>query len=103
MVDLWQNVLKLGKCVFCGDINMDRFAPNNPIQREELAALIPILEDFQEDNGVTLLNSEPTRYRNGHRPTLIDLMLTNAPQNFDNVENKPNITSEHELVKAIFH
>ena len=47
---------------------------------------------------MTLLNSKPTRYRQGQNPTLIDLVLSNSPKRIHDVENVINHTSEHQGV-----
>ena len=47
---------------------------------------------------MVLLKLKPTRYRQGQRPTLIDLILSNSPERIENIENVINHTSEHQGV-----
>ena len=87
LLSIFTNVSKLGKTVVMGDLNLDRHEPNDPMGRDELKDLIPLLEDFMEDQNMTLLNKVPTRHHAHHRSSLLDLYITNCPQKIYNIQN----------------
>ena len=89
MTDIWSNVVKLGKHIF-GDINIDRLESNDPENRPDLRNLIPILKEFQSDHNIILKNNKATRFRNNQRPTMLDLVMSNTPNNIENVTNITN-------------
>ena len=96
MTKVWESAIQLGNpTTIVGDINIDRYEPNDPESRPDLKNLIPILRDFQIQNKLILVNKEPTRYRHGQRPTLLDLILTTQPQNISEIANISNFCSEH--------
>ena len=96
MTKIWESAVNLGNpTTIVGDINIDRHEPNDPEARPDIKNLIPILKDFQSKFNITLVNHEPTRYRHGQRPSLLDLILTTNPQNITDIVNVPNFCSEH--------
>ena len=48
------------KHIICGDINIDRNENNDPQERNDLKALVPIWEEFISDRELTQLNFKPT-------------------------------------------
>ena len=96
MLKVWEEAIKLGNpTTIVGDINIDRHEPNDPESRADIKNLIPMLKDFQSNHNVVLTNKEPTRYRHGQRPSLLDLILTTRPQNLCEIFNISNFCSEH--------
>ena len=103
MVQLWRNVCDLGPTILIWDINIVCHAPNDPVSREELRDLIPVLEEFKDDLNVTLVNKEPTRHHCQQRSSLLDLILTTTPLKLDNISNIRNPTSDHDGVQCYLH
>ena len=96
MTNVWKSALAMNNpTTILGDINIDRLEVNDPVSRQDLKNLIPILKDIQSSHNLVLMNNEPTRFRHGQRPTLLDLVITNSPQNVSNVKNISNFCSEH--------
>ena len=97
MINVWNNVLKKGKpTMILGDLNIDRIENNDPKRRQDLKNLIPLLETFQVDNNIVLINKKPSRFRINQRPTLLDLVLTNKPELISETKNICNHCSEHD-------
>ena len=96
MIKVWEAALAQNNpTTIFGDLNIDRYEPNDPESRPDLKNLIPLLKDVQSNHNLVLINTEPTRYRHGQRPTLLDLIISNSPQNISNVKNISNFCSEH--------
>ena len=50
MVNIWNDVDRLNKpTMIVGDLNLDRWEPNNPENRNDIKNIIPILKDFQSN------------------------------------------------------
>ena len=99
MLKVWQEVLTKGnQTVICGDINIDRHAPNSPELRPELKDMIEMIEKFKRDNNLTQMNHKPTRHRCNQRSTLLDLFYVNSPEKCTDIRNGANSTSEHDYV-----
>ena len=78
MITMWKKSAGLGYPTYiCGDINIDRLEENDPMRRNDLRNLIPLLNDFQSSNNFSLVNKKATRQRVNQRPSLLDLILTN--------------------------
>ena len=63
LINLWKYLLSQGQMLLIGgDVNIDRHLPNNPLGRAELKDLIPMFQDFLDEENVSQLNWEPTRF-----------------------------------------
>ena len=51
-------------CTILGDINIDRLPQNDPKNLPDIKNLIPLLEEFQEEEKFSLMNHKATRFRN---------------------------------------
>merc|ERR1711954_513395 len=71
--------------------------------RQTLKALYPHWDNMLMQNNLKRLNHENTRFMPGHKPSLLDVFYTNSANKIDGVETKPNILSEHSLVKLNLH
>merc|ERR1711954_97254 len=71
--------------------------------RQTLKALYPHWDNMLMQNNLKRLNHENTRFMPGHKPSLLDVFYTNTTDKIDGVETKPNILSEHSLVKLNLH
>ena len=60
LITLWERVVKLGQTVLMGDLNIDYHTPNDPSSRVELKDLIPMMDDFIQNDRMCQLNFEPT-------------------------------------------
>merc|ERR1711954_229339 len=71
--------------------------------RQTLKALYPHWDNMLMQNNLKRLNNENTRFMPGHKPSLLDIFYSNTTEKIDGIETKPNILSEHSLVKLNLH
>ena len=53
MISLWDFSTKLKKIIILGNINIDHHLPDDQMEREALAKIIPLLQKFQEKKSPT--------------------------------------------------
>ena len=99
MISIWTNTVNKKRPTYIlGDINIDRREENDPENRPDLKRLIPILTEFQKTHKFILTNKKATRHRVNQNPTLLDLVLTNAPDTILGNEYCSNFCSEHKVI-----
>ena len=104
LISSYQKATDSGSSIIIGgDINIDRHLPNDPLERNDLKVLYPILDDFITINNMTQVNWSPTRHRIGQKSTLLDIFISNCPGKINGVTYVPNSLSEHEGVLMTLH
>ena len=78
-----------------GDVNIDQLAINDPTARHDLKRLNSTLNIYKDYSNLQQLNYDPTRYRIGSKPSLLDLILSNQPGHVDSVETKKSVIADH--------
>ena len=86
-----------------GDLNIDQWTPNDPLNRYDICQLQPVLEDLKTEVHLEQMNFKPTRFRNHQNPSLLDLVLTNKPQHINCVETTNSNIADHLCVACQFH
>ena len=90
------------RVIIGGDINLDRNLANDPYNRIDIKDTLPLLDSMIIDHNFTQMNDSCTRFRAGHRPSLLDLFLSNCPNLFSNTGTFTNLASEHLGVRCDF-
>ena len=86
-----------------GDLNIDQWQDNDPLSRNDIKQLNDILVDAKSELSLVQINHKPTRFQNGKNPSLLDLVLTDKPQNINCVETINSNVSDHKCVICQFH
>ena len=56
-----------------GDLNLDQNPANNLHARPDIKDTLPLYDDMDANRNLCLMNSKPTRFMAGNRPSLLDL------------------------------
>ena len=91
------------KIVKAGDYNIDTSEDNDTMGRYGVKDLLEDYVKFQEDKNFCIMNCEPTRYQSYCSPSLIDHILTNAPNYIENIDITRNIISIHPSIHPLIH
>ena len=95
--------LKSDQVLVAFDSNIDQSIDKDSTKRQDLKELIPLYEDFRNEDDFVIINSDMTRFQSGCEPSHSDHFLTSSPQYIDNVETKPGAISDHFMVKCLYH
>ena len=63
----------------------------------DVKQLVPIYDDFLNNNNLTIVNHEMTRFETNAPASLLDHIITNEPNRVDYVETNPSLISDHIL------
>ena len=85
------------------DMNLDLSVDKDTTARDDIKHLLPIYQDFLNDDHFAVMNTEKTRFQINQEPSLIDHLVSNTPQNFDNIETKKALISDHRMVMCYYH
>ena len=87
---------KLSKhLLVAGDLNIDMSVDKDTVTGDDLKHLIPIYEEFLNKDGLAIMNTEKTRFQSNQDPSFVDHLVSNVPQNFDNIQTKKALISDH--------
>ena len=90
--------------VMTGDINIDQCHDNDSLSGHDMKKLNKVLTDIKTYTGMAQLSFKPTRFdRAGHGKSLLNLLLSNAPENINNIETIHGHISDHMVVKLQCH
>ena len=84
-------------------LDIDTLLDKDNLIKDDLKHLIPMYEEFRNQNHFTILYKEFTRFQSTAEPSLIDHILTNCPEYLDNVLTKSGLISDHKMIVAYYH
>ena len=85
-----------------GDINIDCNISNDPMKQRDLRLLIPKFDGFLGDQLLTQMNWEDTRFPGNQQSSLLDLIVTHAPEKVDSILAHHNPCSKNVILTWSF-
>ena len=61
--------------VIAGDLNLDKWLPNDPYTRPDIQETLPLLDELIEDKNLTIMNTKCTRFMTNERPSMLDIQF----------------------------
>ena len=68
-----------------------------------MAQLYAVLCEMKSNLLLHQMNNKPTGFQAGRNPSLLDLFLSNKPENIDGIETLNSNIANHKLVNLQFH
>ena len=88
--------------LICGDFNYPEIDWKNEYV-DSTSTILPFIDCIQDNHLYQHVN-KPTRYRHGHEPSLLDLILTSEEDMMSELIHKPGLGgSDHECLHFVFN